>query len=67
MTTINFEEKEKELQDQFNNEQAQAVQIEEQIKALQVQHQEKVVNMTRIQGAFALLKDLKESNPDKSD
>ena len=63
MTTL--DKKEEELKDQFNNEQQEAVQIEEQIKALQTKHQEKIVNMTRIQGAFSLLQDLRKEEESK--
>ena len=66
MTTTNFDEKENELKAQFDNEQKEALAIEEQIKQLQAKHQEKIVNMTRLQGAFALLKDLKDT-PEKTE
>ena len=56
MNTPNLEEKEKEVNDQFNKEKAEAVDIEEQIKVLQTRHQEKMANIMRLQGAFALLK-----------
>lgn len=64
MNTPNFEEKEAELKAQFNSEQSEAAQLEEDIKKLQARHQEKVINMTRLQGAFALLKELKEAAPE---
>ena len=54
-----LDEKENELNNQFDKEQAEATQIEEQIKVLQAKHQEKVINMTKLQGAFALLQELK--------
>lgn len=56
-----LDEKEVSLKEQFNNEQKEAVAIEEQIKLLQAKYQEKIVNMTRLQGAFSLLADLKKS------
>ena len=58
--TINLEEKEKALQEEFNNEQKEAVAIEEKIKGLQEEYQKRLINMARIQGAFSLLKDLKK-------
>ena len=61
MDTLNLEEKEKEVNDQFNKEKAEAVDIEEQIKVLQARYQEKMANIMRLQGAFALLKELKNS------
>ena len=53
-----LEEKEKELNIQFDNEKNDALAIEEQIKNLQVLYQQKVENMTKLQGAFSLLKEL---------
>lgn len=58
--TTTLTEKESELKAQFDNEQKEALAIEEQIKQLQAKHQEKIVNMTRLQGAFSLLKDLQK-------
>lgn len=55
-----LEKKEQTLTEKFSKEQQEAVVIEEQIKALQTKYQEKVVNMTRLQGAFALIADLKK-------
>ncbi len=55
-----LDEKEKQLQEQFNSEQREAVILEEQIKALQLKHAERIANMTRIQGAFSLIKDLRD-------
>ena len=56
-----LESKEKELNLQFEQEKQEAEAIEEQIKALQERYQEKLSGMMRIQGAFALLKDLKKA------
>lgn len=63
-----LESKEKELNIQFDLEKKEAETIEEQIKVLQARHQVKMANIMRLQGAFALLQDLKkpkESNKDE--
>ena len=67
MNTQQLDEKEISLKEQFNREQQEATVIEEQIKALQAKYQEKLSNMLRIQGAFALLKELKTAEETKGD
>jgi len=62
MTTIDFDTKEAELKSQFTNEQTEAAQIEEKIKELQTRLQEKIVNMTRLQGGFSLLNDMRKES-----
>ena len=59
--TTTLIEKEAELKDQFNKEQQAAVAEEEEIKLHQAKHQEHIVNMTRLQGAFSLIQDLKKA------
>jgi len=66
ITTLNqLNEKEASLKEEFNNEQKKASSIEEQIKVLQAEHQKRIVNMTRIQGAFSLIQDLKNVDDSK--
>jgi hypothetical protein len=60
MNMNELDKKETTLVEQFNSEQKAALAIEEQIKQLQTKYQEHIVNMTRLQGAFQLLKELKE-------
>lgn len=59
MSMITLDKKEAELKALFEKEQKEALIIEEEIKRLQTLHQEKIISMTRLQGAFSLLKDLK--------
>ena len=65
ITTL--KEKEVALQEQFKNEQKEASIIEEQIKSLQIKYQERAANMTRIQGAFSLIQDLKKEEETKEE
>ena len=66
MSMITLNEKEAELKALFEKEQKDALSIEEEIKRLQALHQEKIVNMTRLQGAFSLLKDLKTEEEEET-
>ena len=61
MTTTDFDKKEAEIKVKFDTEQEAAQQLEEQIKLLQVKHQERIVNMTRLQGAASLLGEMRAS------
>lgn len=65
MKTQTLEAKEKELNIQFDTEKREAEAIEEQIKALQMKYQDKQASMIRLQGAFALLQDLKNNTKEE--
>lgn len=54
-----LDQKEAKLKEEFDNEQKEALKLEEQITELQKQHQKKIINMTRIQGAVSLIKELR--------
>lgn len=67
MNTQQLDEKEVSLKEQFNKEQKEATTIEEQIKVLQTRYQEKLSSILRLQGAFALLTELKNSPKEKEE
>lgn len=54
-----LDEKEKELNERFETKKKEAVKVEEQIKVLQTHYQEITTDLVKIQGAFALLQELK--------
>lgn len=54
-----FEEKEKQLTEQFEAEKQSIASIEERIKALQEEYQGKITSLARLQGAYSVLQELK--------
>lgn len=59
MSNKELEDKEKELEAQFNKFKSEATEIEGQIHNLQKELEKRMTNMTRIQGAFAVIQELK--------
>lgn len=58
--SIALDNKEKELNSLFESEKAAAAQLSEQIKSLQEQLAAKMTNITRIQGAYGVIRELQK-------